>query len=192
MFLGFGNNWAPESKLFLAGANPEKINENKFTRAEGIYTRNQTQFGDNINTFHSGGGLNLRGYSGYFAPELINSTIISTFNGTRGASTNFELEFDRYLGLNQLGKLSKWIAFKSYAFFDAGLINMAEKDVNKLAKPRLDAGLGGTITFKKFYQFETTKPVTFRVDFPLLLNRTPNVTPEYYSFKWIIGINRAF
>ncbi|MAS52208.1 MAG: aminopeptidase [Flavobacteriales bacterium] len=191
-FLGFGNNWAPESMLFLAGANPEKINENKFTRAEGVFTKNQTQFGDNINTFHSGGGLNLRGYAGYVAPELVDGNIVSALNGTRGASASVELEFDRYLGLNQLGKLSRWIALKSYAFCDAGLINLVESNVEKFAEPRLDAGLGGTISFKKFYQFETTKPVTLRVDFPLLLNRTPNVNPEYYSFKWIIGMNRAF
>ena len=191
-FLGFGNNWAPESMLFLAGANPEKINENKFTRAEGVFTKNQTQFGDNINTFHSGGGLNLRGYAGYIAPELVDGNVVSAFNGTRGASASIELEFDRYLGLNQLGKLSRWIALKSYAFCDAGLINLVESNANKFAEPRLDAGLGGTISFKRFYQFETTKPVTLRVDFPLLLNRTPNVNPEYYSFKWIIGMNRAF
>ena len=191
-FLGFGTKWAPESMLFLAGANPERINENKFTRAEGVFTKNQTQFGDNINTFHSGGGLNLRGYSGYIAPELANGSVISAFNGTRGASTNIELEFDRYLGLNQLGKISKWIALKSYAFCDVGIINLVESDVNKFAEPRLDAGIGGTISFKKFYQFETTKPVTFRLDFPFLLNRTPNVSPEYYSLKWVIGMNRAF
>lgn len=191
-FLGFGDNWAPESMLFLAGANPEEINENKFTRAEGIFTKNQTQFGENINIFHSGGGLNLRGYAGYIAPELVDGNIVSAFNGTRGASANIELEFDRYLGLNQLGKISRWISIKSYAFCDAGLINLVESDANKFADPRLDAGLGGAISFKRFYQFETTKPLTLRLDFPLLLNRTPNVNPEYYSFKWVIGMNRAF
>ena len=124
--------------------------------------------------------------------EHLNDNVISGFNGTKGVSANIELEFDKYLGLNNLGKFSKWIALKSYAFCDEGVINVVESDVNKFAEPRLDAGLGGTISFKKFYQFETTKPVTFRLDFPLLLNRTPNVSPEYYSFKWIIGINRAF
>ncbi len=191
-FIGFGNNWAPESMLFLAGANPEKINENKFTRAEGFFTKNQTQFGDNINTFHAGGGLNLRGYSGYLAPELVEGNTVFAFNGTKGASASLELEFDRYLGLNKLGKLSKWIGLKSYLFFDAGIINMTEIDSNRFAAPRMDGGLGGAITFKKFYQFETVKPITFRVDFPLLLNSTPNVNPEYYSFKWVIGMNRAF
>ena len=191
-FLGFGNNWAPESMLFLAGANPEKLNENKFTRAEGVFSRDQTQFGDNVNLFHAGGGLNLRGYSGYVAPEQIDGNTVSTFYGTRGASANIELEFDRFLGLNQLGKLSKWLELKSYAFFDAGLINLFEMDVNRFARPRMDAGFGGTVTIKKFYQFETTRPLTVRIDLPMFLNRTPNVNPEFYSLKWVIGMNRAF
>ena len=190
--LGFGKSWAPESMLFLAGANPEKLNENKFTQAEGVFQKSQTIYGDNINSFHYGGGLNLRGYSGYLAPELVNGDVVTSFKGTKGAAINIELEFDRYLGLNQLGKVNKWLTLKSYAFFDAGVINLLDRHENKFAEPRIDGGLGGVITFKKFYQFETTKPINLRVDFPLFLNRTPNVNPNNLAYRLIIGINRAF
>lgn len=81
---------------------------------------------------------------------------------------------------------------KSYAFFDAGVINLLERHENKFAEPRIDGGLGGVITFKKFYQFETTKPINLRVDFPLFLSRTPNVNPNNLAYRLIIGINRAF
>ena len=100
-FAGQGSNWAPESQLFLAGANPEEISENKFTRAEGIFQKSQTQYGDNVNLLHAGGGLNLRGYSGYFAPELYDQNLVSSYKGQLGFAVNIEAEFQRYLGLNQ-------------------------------------------------------------------------------------------
>ena len=188
--LGYGNSWAPESMLFLAGANPENLNENKFTQAEGIFTKSNTQFGENTNVFHSGGGLNLRGYSGYFAPEIIDGEVIATYKGTSGAAINIELEFDRYLGLNSL--LRKWIDFRTYAFADAGFINIIETNQFDFTEPRIDAGLGLTVTLKKFYQLETVKPVTLRLDFPFYLNKTPNVSPDNFNYRWVIGINRAF
>ncbi len=190
--IGFRNRWAPESMLYLAGANPETLNENKFTQAEGVFSRSQTEFGDNINSFHAGGGLDLRGYAGYFAPELIDGELVSSYKGTKGASLNVELEFDNYLGLNDVKSLKNWITIKTYGFFDAGLINLVNADENKFAEPRMDAGLGGALTIKKFYQLETVKPLTVRLDFPLILNRTPNVSPENFAYRWVIGINRAF
>lgn len=190
--LGYGDLWAPESMLYLAGANPEQLNENKFTQAEGVFTKSHTQFGENMNVFHAGGGLNLRGYAGYLIPEQVDGTIFSAYKGTSGASINLELEFDRYLGLNSVNLFRRWIAFKTYAFADAGIINVVDSDPFYFSAPRVDAGMGYTVTIKKFYQFETTKPVTFRMDFPVFLNRTPNVSPDSFTYRWIIGINRAF
>lgn len=192
-FAGQGSNWAPESQLFLAGANPEEISENKFTRAEGVFQKSHTEYGDNINLFHAGGGLNLRGYSGYYSPELYEGNIVSSYKGQLGFAVNIEAEFQRYLGLNQ-NKFKKYIDLKSYAFFDAGVINVGDDQLinTKLATPRFDSGLGLALTIKKFYHFETTKPVTIRADFPLYLNRTPNVSPDNFQFRWVMGVNRAF
>jgi aminopeptidase N len=189
---GYGDSWAAESMLYLAGANPESLNENKFTQAEGLFTKSHTQFGENTNVFHSGGGLNLRGFAGYFSPEIINGEVMATYKGTSGTSVNIELEFDGYLGLNTIKYLRKWSTFRTYVFADAGIINILDLGPFDFAEPRVDAGLGFTVTVKKFYQLETVKPVAFRMDFPIFLNKTPNVSPDNFRYRWIIGINRAF
>ena len=64
--------------------------------------------------------------------------------------------------------------------------------VKIIAEPRVDAGLGIALKIKKFYHFETTKPLTVRADFPLFLNRTPNVAPDNIQFRWVLGVGRAF
>ena len=192
-FLGFGTKWAPESMLFLAGANPERINENKFTRAEGVFTKNQTQFGDNINTFHSGGGLNLRGYAGYLAPEFNKDGTIASFNynGTSGASFNTEVDFTAYLPYS----IRKY-NISSYLFADAGIISSEEinKDNYKTAFGdfRADAGIGFTYTFQNFGPLESIKPLVIRFDMPLVLNRAPASDDDFVQMRWLIGINRAF
>tara|TARA_B110000211_G_scaffold234224_1_gene302962 strand:+ start:19 stop:1686 length:1668 start_codon:yes stop_codon:yes gene_type:complete len=191
-FWGAGKSWAPESMLFLAGANPESISDNKFTRAEGIFSKDNTSIGDNTNTFHAGGGLNLRGYAGYLAPEQIGTTQHATYKGTNGASINLEIEFDNYLGLNKLF-WKRHLTFRTYAFADAGIIDVYDaEDKFTFKAPRADAGLGIALTIKKFYRLNTVKPFTIRADFPLFLNRVPNIDPEYINYRWVIGINRAF
>ena len=67
---GSGNNWASESQLYLAGANPETLMDNKLTRAQGFIPNDWIGYGESTNKFHMGGGLNLRGYAGYLAPEV--------------------------------------------------------------------------------------------------------------------------
>lgn len=192
VFGGLGKNWAPESMLYMAGGNPEQLSENKFTRAEGVFSKSTTGFGDNSNIFHAGGGLNLRGYAGYLAPESKNGQQISTYKGTNGASINLEIEFDQYIGINRLF-WKKYISIKTYAFADAGIIDIYDQSTElSFAEPRADAGLGASITFHKFYRMNELKPFTIRTDFPLLLNRVPNIDPEYFNYRWIIGINRAF
>jgi hypothetical protein len=121
----------------------------------------------------------------------LDGELVSTYKGTVGASVNIEGEFQRYLGLNQ-SKLKRYLDFRTYAFFDAGIINLSEIDEYTFAKPRFDAGLGAALKIKRFYHFETVKPLTIRMDFPIYLSRTPNVNPRSLSLKWIIGINRAF
>lgn len=192
LFGGLGSNWAPESMLYLAGSNPEDLSDNKFTRSEGVFSRDNAGFGNNINTFHAGGGLNLRGYAGYLAPEQVGNTQYSTYKGTNGASINLEIEFDNYLGINQLF-WKRFINIKTYAFADAGMIDVYNSTEHiSIAKPKADAGLGMALTIKKFYRLNAVKPFTIRADFPILLNRVPNINPEYFSYRWIIGINRAF
>ena len=69
--IGSGLRIANESSLYLAGANPEELMENKFTRSIGFINNAWAGYGNNINHFQQAGGLNLRGYAGYLAPYLV-------------------------------------------------------------------------------------------------------------------------
>ncbi len=92
-----GTSMAPETKVFAAGANPEEMMNNKYTRSTGFINRDWLGYNDNLNHFQMGGGLNLRAYAGYLMPQgdLANQTF--NYSGTAGASFSAELEFSNYL-----------------------------------------------------------------------------------------------
>ena len=184
--LGKGTNWAPESKLGLAGANNEELSENKYTRTVGIIDADRMSFGDDMNNFHMSGGLNLRGYTGYLSPE----SGVNTNYGTSGASFTTEIDFSSYLpySLRKQG-------FGSYFFGDAGIINTEEINRNNyntaFADIKADAGIGFTYTHRNWGPLETIKPLVIRLDFPLLLNQ-PLSEEDYIKMRWIIGIGKTF
>ena len=49
-------------KSFRARPNPEELYNNKFTRTNGVFNTNDFNFTHELGNYHSGGGLNLRGY----------------------------------------------------------------------------------------------------------------------------------
>ena len=187
-----GDNWAEESKLNLAGANNEELMDSKFTRSVGMITRDYTGFGESLNNFHSGGGLNLRGYSGYIAPEFDeNGNIISeNYNGTSGAAFNTEIDFSSYLPYNLRRK-----NINAYLFADAGIISSEKISRNNykdaFTDVRADAGIGFTYTHKNWGPLETINPLVIRLDLPLFLNR-PISDEEYLQMRWIVGIGKTF
>ena len=65
---------------------------------------------DNTNVYHHR-GLNLRGYSGYIAPEFDESGKVTSFsyNGISGASINTELDFSKYLPYFIKNNLSSYL-----------------------------------------------------------------------------------
>ena len=75
------------------------MSNNKFTRTSGIFNLDDFDFNYNLGNYHMGGGLNLRGYSGYLAPEYDESgnLIRNTNYGTSGASFTTEIDFSSYL-----------------------------------------------------------------------------------------------
>lgn len=191
--LGSGNNVAPESALYLAGANPEELMENKFTRSAAFFPQDFGGFGNDINHFHMGGGLNVRGYSGYLAPDqLSNGVIIPGYRGNTGVSGNIEIDLDGLVKLRP--KLTRnWLHMDLYAFGDAGLMELNDgDDAINFGKVRASAGLGSAFTIKRWGRFSMEKPVTVRFDVPMFLNRPSNVAPDYVQFRWLIGVNRAF
>jgi aminopeptidase N len=145
------------------------------------------------NSFHSGGGLNLRGYAGYLAPEFDENGIITDFGymGTSGASISTEVDFTNYLPYE-----FKNLGIKYYAFADAGVItskNLTMRDLlGSFNELRADAGIGLTYSFDSWGPLETVKPIIIRFDMPLFLNKPPATDEDFLQFRWILGVNRAF
>lgn len=190
---GTGLNVAPESALFLAGANPETMMDNKFTRSQTVYPADWGGYGANLNHLHHGGGLNLRGYAGYLAPFMrSDGTIVYTYKGNSGAAVNAELEFDQLFPIKP--KFSRnWLKINTYFFGDAGIMSSERPgDGLAFADLRADAGVGVAATIKKWGHLSKEAPLTIRFDMPLLLTNTPALSPDYMQFRWVLGVNRAF
>ena len=143
-----------------------------------------------------GGGLNLRGYSGYLAPNIDdNGNYQNLYKGTNGYSMNLELDIQK-LKIN-----SNNISFTTYLFYDAGCLyagsNLIQDNFNIDVKEvlddiKMDAGIGTIIQIKGFGPLNQVKPLNIRVDFPLFLNKIPNVENDHFKFRWLIGLNRSF
>lgn len=200
---GVGNNVPYESALFTAGANPEELMENKYTRTTGLMP---DEWGGNIsryetNHFQQGGGLNLRGYAGYFMADERNGEVLIAYKGRSGAAVNAELDFGSYLKLRP--KITRnWLGATAYLFADAGVSELSRFDniasywnarpTTMISDVRVDAGLGVALTVRKWGVFDKAKPLTLRFDMPLFLNRPPYANPQYFNFRYVVGVSRCF
>jgi len=192
---GTGKNWASESSLFLAGANPEEMMDNKYTRSQGFFDPAWAKIGASTNTFQYGGGLNLRGYSGYLAPQyLTNGSTVYTYKGQTGAAVNAELEFDGLVKINKQNWLTRTFKLTTYLFSDAGIINYNSVNdyVLKMSDVRVDAGLGLAFTIKKFGVLQTVNPLTIRFDMPFFLNKIPATDKGFIQYRFVVAVSRAF
>ncbi|WP_276131987.1 M1 family metallopeptidase [Polluticoccus soli] len=199
---GTGTNVPYESALFLAGANPEELMENKYTRSVGFVPNDwRTITGTDMNHFQQGGGLNLRGFAGYFVADDKEGKLLIGYKGRSGASANIEVDFDNYIKLRP--KFTRnWLHTDVYLFADAGAIEMSSaSDLNQYwnvtptttwSAIRADAGLGLAFTIKNWGVFEKAKPLTLRFDMPIVINRPPFANPDYAAFRWVVGVNRCF
>ena len=193
---GLGKSWAPESQLFFAGANPEALMENKFTRSVGFFPSEWMGYGTNTNHFQMGGGLNMRGYAGYLIPQEIvrdgKGDLQLVYKGTSGAALNTEVEFNKLIPFNPRF-LHHAIKVKTYFFGDAGVINYSSYyESLAFSDLRFDAGIGTAVTLQKWGPLEMVNPLTIRFDAPLFLNRIPATEKDYFAFRWILGVSRAF
>ncbi|MES2703244.1 MAG: M1 family metallopeptidase [Bacteroidota bacterium] len=198
---GLGRQLPYESLLFMSGANPEELMENKYTRSIGFVPYDwQGVSKYDVNHFQQGGGLNLRGYAGYFAPDEFNGGLLTGYKGRSGAAINAEIGLENYMPWRP--KIFRnWLHANVYAFGDAGIMelsNYAPFNVALIAPTttwstiHVDAGLGMAFTIKSWGVFEKAKPLTLRIDFPLFLNRPPYNNPQYATFRYVVGINRTF
>ena len=194
-----GTNAAPESQLYLAGANMEEMVENKFTRSAGILPASWFDYGASTNHFQMGGGLNIRGFAGYLLP--VNNGIDQYFlyKGNSGASVSLELDYDKYFNIPARG-IFKNLHLDSYLFLDAGILkNNAAKISESNSQTSVvttnllaSAGPGFALTIKRWSYFDGIKPFTIRFDMPLYLSNIPYVESENIKFRWQFGINRCF
>ncbi len=189
---GSGTNVPHESALYLAGANPEQLMDNAYTRSAGFVPTKWAGYGDVTRHFQQGGGLNLRGYAGYLVPEGKGVSQQYLFKGTSGTSLSVEMEGTRLI--NWKPKITRnWLKCSLYAFADAGTINTNKPDENlKLSGLRMDAGIGTALTIKKWGMFNAINPLTIRFDLPLWLNAPPAAEKGFTQFRYVIGIGRSF
>ncbi len=192
---GTGQKGANESALYIAGANPEEMMENKYTRSQGFFDPSWATMGATTNYFQYGGGLNLRGYAGYLAPQkTTDGKIVYTYKGYTGAAINAELEFSGLVNIKKQNWLTRTFKLVTYMFGDVGTINYNERSdpTLKMADIRADAGLGTALTIKRFGVLQTVNPLTIRFDMPFFLNKIPATDKEYIKFRFVVSINRAF
>jgi hypothetical protein len=198
---GMGDNIPYESALFLAGANPEELMEDKYTRSKGFMPDSWGTYSTtDMNHFQQGGGLNLRGYAGYYVGDTRNGNILIAYKGRGGVSGNVEVDFDDYVKFRPKF-LRNWLHLDAYLFGDAGIMQLSNYDTAKIfmtiptnmwSDIRMDAGLGFAFTIKRWGVFDKAKPLTLRIDFPVLINKAPFANPDYAAFRWVVGVNRSF
>lgn len=190
--IGFGE-FPFESALYLAGSNPEGFIDNKFTRARGIVDRDWVRFTGTPGYFQLGGGLNLRGYTGYLAPERLQEDAVDSlyygYVGNSGASVSVEVDFDKYVKIKPKGAL-KNLKLDTYLFSDVGVLNTRLGEGRySWGKIRTDAGIGTALTIK--FSYLDINPLVLRFDMPFFLN-TPPPFEDYFKFRYIFGVQRSF
>jgi len=193
----YGSGTTPrESALYLAGASPEEMMENKYVRSAGFMPYDWTGYGSSITSFQHGGGLGLRGYAGYLAPETdADGNQVLTYLGNTGMAVSGELDLDGLVRFSP-GKVGRTLHLDAYLFGDAGVMGYRRADgsgtVQELALPRADAGLGFALTIKRWGPLTDLKPLTIRFDMPLFLSALPAAENEHFAFRYIFAIGRSF
>lgn len=194
-----GSNVAPESALNVAGANSEQMMENKYVRSLAFVPTGWLGYGDDVNHFQFGGGLNIRGYAGYALPTSTGGAQVLMYTGQSGASVNTEIELDRLVKFEPRW-LRDYFHLDVYLFGDAGVVQQRFKAGEYgLASAKtvtsdllMSAGTGAALTIKRWGHLDEPKPLTLRFDVPWVLSNTPFVDGQYVRFRWIIGVSRAF
>ncbi len=190
---GVGDGLPNESALYFSGANAEEMLDNKYMRAAGFFPQSWSSYGASTSHLHYGGGLNLRGYSGYKMSEIDkNGNLVFVYKGCSGAAINAELDFNRIVRFRK-NKLRQYFDLNTYLFADAGSI-VYRNSTNKqqFSKVRMDAGVGMALTIKRWGFLQEINPLTIRFDIPFFLSHSPAAEGKNIAWRWAIGISRAF
>jgi aminopeptidase N len=192
--IGFGNNLPSESMLYTAGANNEDLMDSKYTRSMGILPPNWGNYGNVTNHFTAGGGLNLRGFSGYLlAQKNADGSFNYNYKGATGAAFNTEIEFGELFKFMNPKFMKNSVKIQPYIFGDAGIINTNPAGTaNVMSDLMVDAGVGTTLSIVRWGNLYNIKPLTIRFDVPFFINRLPYAENDYFQFRWMLGINKSF
>lgn len=189
-----GANIPLESRLYLAGANPEQMMDNKIASAAVLW--DQTNFGTDFGNYQwMGGGFNLRGFAGYLAPVQEDSVFVTPlFAGNRGVSVSGEWDFDELINFKPKWFRS-WLHIDAYAFGDLGILAGNGQAANIVwGNLTADAGIGTLFTVKSWgRKLPKAKPFVFRIDFPFFVNRLPAASSgDYIDFRMVFAMQRSF
>ena len=89
--------------------------------------------------------------------------------------------------------LKNAIKLNPYLFGDAGIINTnLIYEPYKMSDVMCDAGVGATLSIVRWGRLVNIAPLTIRFDMPLFINRLPYAEKDYFQFRWMVGINKAF
>jgi aminopeptidase N len=192
--IGFGNNLPSESMLYTAGANNEDLMDSKYNRSMGILPPNWGNYGNVTNHFTAGGGLNLRGFSGYLlAQKNADGSFNYNYKGATGAAFNTEIEFGELFKFMNPKFMKNSVKIQPYIFGDAGIINTNPAGTaNVMSDLMVDAGVGTTLSIVRWGNLYNIKPLTIRFDVPFFINRLPYAENDYFQFRWMLGINKSF
>jgi hypothetical protein len=127
-------------------------------------------------------------------PEVAkDGTVRYNYAGTSGAAFNTEIEFGELLKFMNFKFLKNSIKVNPYLFGDAGTINtnFYYEDL-KMSDLMYDAGVGATFSIVKWGPLVNVAPLTIRFDMPLFISRLPYAEKDYFQFRWMIGVSRAF
>ncbi len=190
---GSGNT-PKESSLYLAGASPEEMMENKYVRSVGFVPYDQLGYGPDVQHFQHGGGLGLRGYAGYVAPDTdADGNVVYTYRGNTGVAVNAELDLDGLVNFKP-GKVARILHLDTYLFGDVGTMGYRNAATGALAfaEPRADAGVGFALTVKAWGPLTDIKPLTIRFDMPLFLSALPASETDHLAFRYVFAVGRSF
>lgn len=193
--IGFGSKLPSESMLYVAGANNEELMNNKYTRSMGFIPPQWGNYGVTTNHFTAGGGLGLRGYSGYLLPQLNKDgiTYTYTYKGNTGLAVNTEIEFGKLFKRFNPRFLKNSVKLQPYVFGDAGMINTnTPGNAIAMSDVMADAGVGTTFSIVRWGKLYNVKPLVIRFDVPFFVSRLPFAEKDYIQFRWMLGINKAF
>lgn len=172
--------------------------ENKYTRSAGFTPYDWSGYGPEVNHFQMGGGLGLRGYAGYVAPEVTgNGDLMLTYRGNSGAALNAELDVDGLLRIRPRATRD-WLHID-----ELSLRRSRQHGLSRDHRSRYDqaparstpsgCGCGPGAHHQEILATGGHRSAhhPFRRTCSILSN-LPYGETEHFAFRYVIGINRSF